>query len=37
MKPHRKYMINIEPKLPDIEERPLDVEDIKRKAYPKIE
>ncbi len=33
--PH-KYMIKIEPELPDIEERPLDIAEIKKKAYPKV-
>ena len=27
---------NIEPRLPDIEPRPLNLEEIKRKAYPRI-
>ena len=33
----KKYMINIEPKLPDIEERPLDLNEIKKKSYPHFE
>ena len=31
----KKYMIKIEPELPDIEERPLDLNEIK-KVYPKV-
>lgn len=33
MKPN-KYMIRIEPELPDVEERPLDLNEIKKKGYP---
>ena len=32
---NHKYMIKIEPELPDIEERPLDINEIK-KQYPKV-
>lgn len=32
---NHKYMIKIEPELPDIEERPLDLNEIK-KVYPKV-